>query len=62
MGQVRHSPAVGDWLLFVTLAAPHALYAFIWLFPQHWRALFRRSPVSVFATVASLLKGVPWQS
>lgn len=57
MGQVRHSPAVGDWLLFVALAAPHALYAYIWFFPGHWRAMFRRSPVSVFATVASLLKG-----
>ena len=62
MGQVRHSPAVGDWLLFVTLAIPHALYAFIWLFPQYWRALFRRSPVSVFAAVASCLKGEPCQS
>lgn len=61
MGQVRHSPAMGDWLLFVTLAAPHALYAYIWFFPAHWRALFRRSPVSAFATAASLLKGLPFR-
>ena len=57
MGQVRQSPALSDWLLFATLAAPHALYAYVWLFPSSWRAIFRRSPVNVFATCASLLKG-----
>ncbi len=57
MGQVRTSPALGDWLLFAILASPHALYAFVWLFPDRWRAVFRRSPVNSFAAVASALKG-----
>ena len=57
MGQVRESAALGDWLLFATLAAPHVLYAYVWLFPGRWRGIFRRNPVNAFATVASLLKG-----
>ena len=57
MGQIRTYSAPGDWLLFAILAAPHALYAYVWLFPGSWRAVFRRSPVNVFATFATALKG-----
>ena len=57
MGQIRTYAALGDWLLFAVLAAPHALYAYVWLFPGSWRAVFRRSPVNVFATFATALKG-----
>ena len=57
MGQIRTNAALGDWLLFAVLAAPHALYAYVWLFPSSWRAVFRRSSVNVFATFATALKG-----
>ena len=56
-GQIRTSPALGDWLLFAVLAAPHVLYAFVWLFPSRWRAVFRRSPLNMFAAFATALKG-----
>lgn len=53
MGQTRSSSAPGDWLLIAILTAPHALYAFIWLFPGSWRALFPRNPVNAMASFAS---------
>lgn len=56
-----------NWLVCAALAAPHALYAFIWFFPRTWQAAFKKRSVEAFETVAWLLKsarggrrGQPW--
>lgn len=45
-----------NWLVCAALAAPHALYAFIWFFPRTWQAVFKKRSVEAFETVAWLLK------
>ena len=47
-----------NYTVCACLAAPHLLYAYIWFFPQHWRAAFKQRSVEAFETVAWLLKGV----
>ena len=46
-----------NYTVCACLAAPHLLYAYIWFFPQHWRAAFKQRSVEAFETVAWLLKG-----
>ena len=57
MGKEGTQPQLIDWLLFSILAAPHALYAVVWLFPGAWRTVFRRASLNAFAATASALKG-----
>lgn len=46
-----------EWALALALAAPHALYAFIWFFPETWQGRFGKRSVLVFDSCAWVLKG-----
>jgi hypothetical protein len=48
---------ISNWTVVICLALPHFLYAFIWFFPQRWRAMFPQNPIQVFENTAWLLKG-----
>lgn len=43
--------------LALAIAAPHFLYAFIWICPGVWRAVFGKRSVDAFATCGVLGKG-----
>ena len=49
--------ALSNWALAAGLAAPHALYAYIWFLPHRWRAAFGKRAVESFETTAWVLKG-----
>ena len=47
-----------SWLVALAIAVPHVLYAYIWFFPDKWRAAFKSRSVDVFHAAAWALKGV----
>jgi len=50
-------PGALDWALVTAVAAPHVLYAAVWLLPDAWRSVFRRRPVDAFQVAAAVGKG-----
>ncbi len=50
-------PGALDWALVTAVAAPHVLYAAVWLLPDAWRSVFRRRPVEAFQFAAAVGKG-----
>lgn len=49
--------AASNWGVVAALAAPHALYAYIWFFSHQWRGAFKKRSVEAFETTAWALKG-----
>ncbi len=48
-----------SWYVALAIAAPHVLYAYIWFFPDKWRAAFTSQSVEVFHNIAWALKRAP---
>ena len=46
-----------SWFVALAIATPHVLYAYIWFFPDRWRAAFKSRSVEVFHNAAWALKG-----
>ena len=46
-----------SWFVALAIATPHVLYAYIWFFPDKWRAAFKSRSVEVFHNTAWALKG-----
>jgi hypothetical protein len=44
------------FVVFVAIALPHFLYAYIWFKPESWTRLFPKNPVDAFATAGALGK------
>ena len=52
-----HSGTLADWSLVLCLAAPHVLYAAVWLHPEQWQSLFRKHSLLAFSQAATFGKG-----
>lgn len=48
--------------LVLAIAAPHFLYALVWLSPSLWQAVFGKRSVDAFATAGVLGKGAWWST
>lgn len=52
-GLLRLSPLA----LLAVIAAPHFLYAFVWMRPTAWMQAFPKNPVEAFSNAALIGKG-----